>query len=112
MKVKIIFITFLILLSVLLFLSQNSSPSKISSSQLNNLTLKNQNQRLTIEGEIKDIKYQNNRISLHIQNILPEFVIFSNKLLNIKKSDRIQIEGKIDFYKNNPQIIISKITSS
>ena len=88
---KILFITSLSLILILLLLTQlNSKPN--------------------IQGEISQIKYSNNKISIQIKNNNTEIIIFTNKILPLKQNQKISIYGKQEIYKNQTQIIADKIT--
>ena len=60
-------------------------------------------------GTIKEIKYSNNKIIIHLKNFEPELIIFDTNHLNLKKEDQIKFQGKPDIYKNKNQIILEKI---
>jgi len=106
---KILFILSLIFILILVFLAQISQPKQISINYLNNLSLKNKEEKISLTGEIQKIDYYQNKISFYLKNSKTEFVIFTNKILNLKQDNSVYLEGKIDFYKNSPQIIVDKI---
>jgi hypothetical protein len=62
-----------------------------------------------LRGKISEIKYENNRISIKIENSEKEIILFTNKFLILKKSQEIIIYGKEQTYKNQTQIIAEKI---
>ncbi len=90
MKIKTLIILILLQLILLLFLSQ---------------TINYQIQ----EGTIKTIKYSNNKISIGLENQSINLIIFTNKILQIKKGDEIKFSGKEEVYQNKTQIIIHKL---
>jgi DNA/RNA endonuclease YhcR with UshA esterase domain len=61
-------------------------------------------------GKIKKIQYSTNKITITLTTSQTPYIIFTNKILNIKEKDHIIITGQKSSYKNQPQIIINKIT--
>ena len=66
-------------------------------------------EKQTIQGKISEIKYGNNKISIYIENSSTEIIIFTNKILNLKKGDKISATGKQETYKNQIQFVADKI---
>jgi DNA/RNA endonuclease YhcR with UshA esterase domain len=73
------------------------------------LTLLSQNKPIQT-GIIESIESSNTKTTIHLQNQTTELIIFENLNLKINKGDKIKFQGKPDTYKNQPQIIISKLS--
>ena len=61
------------------------------------------------QGKLKSIKYGNNKISLKIENIPEEIILFENKIIPIRPNDYLTIHGRKDTFMNKTQIIADKI---
>jgi cell division protein FtsL len=68
-----------------------------------------ENNKDQIMGEVQKITYSTNKITLEIEDYDEEVVLFTKKILDIKKSDKLKIYGKKNTYKNKEQIIAHKI---
>jgi len=66
-------------------------------------------QQESFTGKIQKIQYKENRIILCIENTSSEFIVFSERFLNIKNGDIIEIYGRKDNYRGKPQVIVDKI---
>lgn len=88
-KTRALLILFLILLTINIIISEQTN--------------------YKIRGEVKELHYTKNKITLKIEEDKNEYIIFTKEMLNLKKGDRIEIEGKKEFYKNKEQIIVNKI---
>ena len=64
----------------------------------------------TINGEIKEIKYSENIVRIKIVGEEIDYVLFTNRIIDLKEKDKIIIKGKKDIYKSKEQIIVAKIT--
>jgi len=73
-----------------------------------NLIILDSNQ-LKISGRIKQIEYSNKKITLTLNVSKTPYIIFTNKILDIRKNDSITIIGQKSTYKNQQQIIVNKI---
>lgn len=60
-------------------------------------------------GKIKEIKYSNEIITIQIENLEEELVLFHKHQVDLKENDVISFQGKSDTYKNKKQIIVDKI---
>lgn len=109
MNRNLFFILSLTSILILIFISQTIPLKNFSPEDLQNISTKNKEKKISTIGEIQKIDYYQNRISFYLKNSKTEFVIFTDKILNLKQDDSVYIEGKIDFYKNSPQIIVDKI---
>lgn len=61
------------------------------------------------QGKINSINFKTNSVSIYLDNNSTEIVLFTNKVLNLKKEDEVQIYGKQEVYRNKTQIIAEKI---
>jgi len=73
------------------------------------LIISQSNKKPILTGEIEKIKYSNNRIAILLKNNNTEIILFTNKILNLKIKDKIEIYGRQEKYKNTTQIIADKI---
>ena len=62
-----------------------------------------------ILGTVEEIEYSRSKITLSLKENEFTFVIFTKKILEIKKGDKIKIQGVENIYKGKEQIIVSKI---
>jgi hypothetical protein len=62
-----------------------------------------------LEGKIEKINFYDSSTTIYLENSTIEIVLFTNKLLNLKKGNIIQVEGKFDKYQNKTQLICDKI---
>ena len=60
-------------------------------------------------GIIKSVKYSNNKITIYLENESVELILFDIIILNLKKGDIIEFQGKRDIYRGKKQIIVDKI---
>ena len=90
-KQKILFIIILFLILILLYTTSIQQP--------------------IAQGKISEIKYHNHLIKISLYNNTNQFLIFTNKLVNIGKNQKIKIYGKQE-YKNKKEIIVNKIIAS
>ena len=65
--------------------------------------------QLKINDKIKSISYGKNIITINLQNNSIKAIIFTNKIINLKKEDNIIIFGKFETYQNQTQIIADRI---
>ena len=61
-----------------------------------------------IEGTISSIDYSNNKIIIYLEEGT-QLVIFDDKILHLKKGDKILFIGKKEVYRRTEQIIVDKI---
>jgi len=61
-----------------------------------------------IEGTISSIAYSNNKITIYLEEGT-QLVIFDDKILHLKKGDKILFIGKKEVYRRTEQIIVDKI---
>ena len=73
------------------------------------LTLISQNTP-TKTATIKSITQSNYKTTIKLENESTELIIFDKPNLNLNPGDKIKFKGKPDTYKNQKQIIISKIS--
>jgi len=77
------------------------------------LILENASNSNIKEGKISSIKYSTNKITITLKNQTTPLIIFENKrdnkILDLKKGDKMQFKGRENTYKNKKQIIIDKI---
>ncbi|MCK4649730.1 hypothetical protein KAT36_00720 [Candidatus Pacearchaeota archaeon] len=64
----------------------------------------------TQTGTIQSINPSNNKITIQLENIKTELILFDTSFISLKKGDTIKFQGKPDTYKNKKQIIISKLS--
>ncbi|MFH0808447.1 MAG: hypothetical protein V1888_02420 [archaeon] len=64
----------------------------------------------TQTATIKSITQSNFKTTIQLQNHTTELIIFDIPNLNLTKGDQIKFNGKPDTYKNQKQIIVSKIS--
>ena len=86
---KIIFIISIIIILLLLLLAQNT--------------------KQTQTGIIKSIKFSSNKITIQLENLEENLILFNANNLDLKKGDQISFQGKHNLYKNEKQITIDKI---
>jgi len=103
---KIFFLISVIGIIFLLFLSQNLEPKKI---KINDITKKNLEEKVSVDVSVQKIKYLPNSIIITPQNSNITIIIFTKKILNLKENQTIKVNGKIEIYKGNLQIIADKI---
>lgn len=60
-------------------------------------------------GKIEKINPQKNKISIFLKNNPPEIVLFTDKVVELKQEQEIEIYGRQEKYKNKLQIIADKI---
>ena len=87
---KIFFITSIIGILILIFLTQTTTP--------------------THTDKIKSIQSSNNKITIQLENSTTELILFNTQHINLTKGDIIKFQGKQNTYNNKTQIIINKIT--
>jgi len=63
----------------------------------------------TITGKIKTIKYNNELTELTLNNTNTSIIIFTNDFIDLKKDDKVLLEGKESIYKNQKQFTVNKI---
>jgi len=68
-----------------------------------------ENNQITKTGTIEKISYSNNKISITLENENTSFVLFDDKMLDLKKGDKISFQGKKGIYRGQEQFIIEKI---
>jgi DNA/RNA endonuclease YhcR with UshA esterase domain len=73
------------------------------------LTLISQTIQKEMEGIVEKITYSENKITITLENSQKNLIIFENKILNLKRGDKIFYKGKNEIYKNNSQILINSI---
>ena len=61
---------------------------------------------------IESIHQSNLKTTIRLQNHTTELIIFGTPNLNLRKGDKIKFQGKTSTYKNQKQIIISKISNN
>ncbi|HDL02225.1 MAG TPA: hypothetical protein ENH20_00140 [Candidatus Pacearchaeota archaeon] len=61
---------------------------------------------------IKSIQQSQSKTIIQLKNHTTELIIFDTPSLNIKPGDIIKFQGKPSTYKNQKQIIISKISKT
>ena len=59
---------------------------------------------------IESIQQSNFKTTIYLQNKTTELIIFDSPNLNLTTGDKIKFQGKEDIYKNQKQIIVSKIS--
>jgi DNA/RNA endonuclease YhcR with UshA esterase domain len=64
---------------------------------------------MTNAGEISSITQYKNIAYIDIKNDPTTYVIFTSKILPLKKGENIKFEGKIEEYKGEKQFIILEI---
>ena len=88
-KIKFIFILILLLLILNIIISNNSVLYKT--------------------GKIEKIEYSKNKITIKLKNDTNKYILFTNKIINLKKHEKITIIGKESEYRNEKQIIVNTI---
>ncbi len=73
------------------------------------LILISQTVQKEMEGVIEKIIYSENKITITLENSQENLIIFEDKILNLKKGDKIFYKGKKEIYKNNSQILVNSI---
>jgi len=91
-KQKLLFILAIIGIFILLILTTKSKP--------------------ITEGIVKEIKYEEKRIIIKLENQNQEIIVFSNQILNLKPGQNISVIGKQEIYQNKTQILADKIKCS
>ena len=61
-------------------------------------------------GIIESIQKSQYKTKIQLQNHTTELIVFENLKLNLQPGDKIKFQGKPDTYKNQKQIIISKLS--
>ena len=61
-------------------------------------------------GTIQSIQESQSKTTILLKNHTTELIIFDTPNLNLKPGDIIKFQGKHDTYKNQEQIIISKLS--
>jgi RecG-like helicase len=114
---KIIFLCAIAGVMILLALPQFLEPEKLSLNQSLNFSMKNLNKQILVQGTLESVRcypteYSDNLCKIHLKNSKQDFTLFSNKNLNstLIKNTNITIEGRLDFYKNQTQIIVDRIS--
>jgi len=105
--IKISLISFILLFSSLIYLD---SIHTIKTTQIKNITIKNINQYVQIEGKIGKQNIIKNMSFLNIydkSSNIPAIMFDLNKTLNKKK--HYSFTGKITTYKSKPELIIYEI---
>ena len=107
MKSKIALLIALIGIASLLVLAVKSDPPL---KKINQISEKEYNQKVAIEGRVYSVKSYDARTLLKIQDETGFIeTVFFEKNPGIKKGDRIKIEGRITSYNRKIQISIEKI---
>ncbi|MFZ5955121.1 MAG: hypothetical protein ACOYT4_01745 [Nanoarchaeota archaeon] len=92
----------------LLFLIQNFIQVKKQ-----DLNYKNIDEKIEVSGKIKQINYGKDIISIKLNNINATVIIFTDNFIFYKSifrnNQEIKIQGRIDFYNQELQIIADKI---
>lgn len=91
-KQRIFFTISLILLLIILFTTQNQKP--------------------ITKGQIKQIQYSQNKITIQLKNQETPIILFTSKPLELIQNQEITIYGKQEQYKGKSQIIANKITKT
>lgn len=60
-------------------------------------------------GQIEKIKIYENIIYLKLNESPINFVIFTDKILNLEKNNFIKIKGQEQIYNNQKQVVVNKI---
>lgn len=60
-------------------------------------------------GTINTIKYSNNKITITLKDNPNNYILFTNRIMDIKQNDKIKIIGQKSTYRNQPQIIVNKL---
>lgn len=87
---KITLISILIGIFILLLISQNTKQQEI-------------------EGKINQIQYNQGLTIITLQNNSTEILIFTNKIIGLKKDETILVSGKFQKENNKTQVIADKI---
>ena len=97
------------LMGILLLLIISNQQPKLTT--INQITIKDLNKNIKIQGEITNIKnYQESNFQiLSIKDETGEIDITANQILNLTNSQTIIVSGKVTEYENNLQIQASKI---
>jgi DNA/RNA endonuclease YhcR with UshA esterase domain len=61
-------------------------------------------------GTISQIQKSQYKTTIQLENHAAKLIIFDTPILDLKQGDKIHFQGKSDVYKNEEQIIISKIS--
>ena len=64
------------------------------------------------QGEISNITYSSNKVTILLKDDNLELIIFDNTRLNLSSGDIILFTGKKEVYKNKEQIIVDEIYCS
>ena len=73
------------------------------------LTLISQITQKEISGVVEKIIYSEKRTIIVLENSSEKLIIFENKILNLKKGDKIFYKGKKEIYQNKSQTLINSI---
>ena len=104
---KIAIIMTIVSLITLYSISTNRNLEEKQINKINNEDIESQ---LTINGKINRITELEDVYFLELQQISKiTIVVFKDEKINIEKDDYVEIEGKVDEYNNNLQIIANKI---
>ena len=104
---KIAIIMTIVSLITLYSISTNINLEEKQINKINNEDIESQ---LTINGKINRITELEDVYFLELQQISKiTIVVFKDEKINIEKDDYVEIEGKVDEYNNNLQIIANKI---
>jgi DNA/RNA endonuclease YhcR with UshA esterase domain len=116
---KILFLITLICIFILLFILVTLQPKTLNSKNPQSFSINNANEKISITGKINKTFQTKSTTTIYIKNINIPIIIFNkpNNKINIQQlnpqqnpGQEIRITGKINFYKNNPQILADKIT--
>jgi DNA/RNA endonuclease YhcR with UshA esterase domain len=106
--VKTCIITTIIGLILLIILSDKLEPDSI---KISDIDKKQINKMVTVQAQISQITFKNDILSGKIKDNSGQIdlVAFDAKGISIRKGDLIQVQGKVSFYKDKPQINADKI---
>jgi hypothetical protein len=96
----------------ILFLFVISQNLEIKEIPLNKLSNQNLGEKILVKGKIQEISYQKSSIEIVLENQNKsnlEIIMFTDKILNLKQNQTVQIYGKLDSYRNKLQLIVDKI---
>jgi len=105
-KLKLSLFLSLFCVFVLIAISQNIPPKKIPLGKIE----ENNGKFIEISGVIEKLSYQNNKISVYLENCETEIIIFSEKIPRLKNEENITVTGRISRFKDNYEIIAEKIS--
>ena len=105
---KIFFIIALFLISTLLFIMLQQTPTQLQIKDLNNSYL---NKEILIQGKILNINNNPKFQSIILQDStgITRAISFSKKPLNINQTKNITLVGKLELYNNQFQIKANQI---